>query len=116
MYSCPVCGYANLRRPPEIALICPSCGTQFGYSDSGPEPIALIHAGLRAGWIDRGANWHSTVVPKPEYWNPWLQLYQAGFLLEVPWLGGVQVGESTASVGVGSARANFNERIQFQAA
>jgi hypothetical protein len=77
MYMCPVCGYRGLKRPPENHLICPSCGTQFGYSDSGPEPIAQIYAGLRLYWVNHGSEWHSRVVPKPASWNAYQQLIEA---------------------------------------
>jgi ribosomal protein L37AE/L43A len=60
-YSCPVCDYAALPRPPEDHLICPSCGTQFGYHD-----IVTPYSKLREGWIAEGRLWHSRVIPRPE--------------------------------------------------
>jgi uncharacterized C2H2 Zn-finger protein len=73
-YTCPVCGYARLRMPPEDFLICPSCGTEFEYTDS-----AMTHVALRDLWIARGAQWHSRVVARPFGWNGYLQLIQAGY-------------------------------------
>lgn len=69
MYTCPVCGYDHLRRPPENFIICPSCGTEFGYSDSN-----VTNDLLRAEWLLRGAPWHSAVTPPPMGWNASRQL------------------------------------------
>ena len=103
MHTCPVCGYSKLRRPPEDHLICPSCGTQFGYSDAGTAPIYAIHARLRAKWISRGANWSSRVVHAPPYWSPWLQLIRAGFAADMPFAAEVEVSETVdiATTGFG---------------
>jgi hypothetical protein len=65
---CPVCGY-GLRRAPTDFLICPSCGTEFGYDDAG-----RTHAELRAIWLRGGAGWWSTATPPPKNWDPYLQL------------------------------------------
>lgn len=74
-YTCPVCKYPNLRKPPKDFLICPSCGTEFGYSDS-----AISHAELRRRWVAQGARWSSTVIPQPKWWNGYQQLLlAAGF-------------------------------------
>jgi hypothetical protein len=85
MHNCPVCGYNKLRRPPADHLICPSCGTQFGYSDAGDRALTDIHASLRRGWIDSGAKWHSKSVQAPDSWNPWNQLRKAKLFFDVPW-------------------------------
>jgi hypothetical protein len=77
-YPCPTCGYP-LDAPPEDSEICPSCGTQFGYSDSG-----RTYAQLRENWIRRGAPWHSRVHSAPPTWNPYLQLIRAGYRYAVP--------------------------------
>lgn len=50
-YTCPVCFYAGLSRPPEDHLICPSCGVQFGYDDA-----TTTHAELRAALLGRDGN------------------------------------------------------------
>ena len=65
---CPVCGY-HLNRPPEDFTICPSCGTEFGYDDSG-----RTYAQLRAIWLRGGAKWWSKSTSAPEGWDPYLQL------------------------------------------
>ncbi len=48
-YTCPVCGYACLPSPATDYTICPSCGTEFGYTD-----FTAGHAQLRAAWIAAG--------------------------------------------------------------
>ena len=78
MYTCPVCGYGELRYPPSDYSICPSCGTEFGYSD-----FATSHDELRSIWIAAGMHWHSGAVPRPPAWNPLAQLMSAGYRDEV---------------------------------
>ena len=65
---CPVCGYSH-RIPAGDCDICPSCGTQFGYSDSG-----RTHTQLREVWVQNGAPWSSWAYQPPLAWNPWMQL------------------------------------------
>src|SRR5271165_567594 len=89
MFICPVCGYSGLRRPPIDHIICPSCGTQFGYSDAGPAPAHMIHAALRKRWIERDARWHSRYTLAPRFWNAWRQLAEAGMAYDIPWLEGL---------------------------
>jgi hypothetical protein len=74
-HTCPVCGYPDLEDAPANYEICPSCGTEFGYTD-----IARAHSELRQRWLDAGAQWYSRVTPKPQNWNPYEQLRRAGFL------------------------------------
>jgi hypothetical protein len=69
MHLCPVCGYDPLEDPPENFIICPSCGTEFGYDDA-----FASHADLRPKWLRNGAQWWSTVDPKPEHWDPQQQV------------------------------------------
>lgn len=69
MYTCPVCGYNRLRYPPDDYTICPSCGTQFGYTDAN-----VSHAQLLREWLLRGHPWHSNVTPPPPGWNYLKQL------------------------------------------
>jgi len=95
MYTCPVCGFAALSTAPENHTICPSCGTQFGYSDSGPEPIGQIHAGLRQYWMDHGAKWQSKRVSAPFLWNPWKQLIDAKLPVNASWARQIVVSETT---------------------
>jgi hypothetical protein len=73
-YTCPVCGYDQLLYPPTDYNICPSCGTEFGYTD-----FTRDHAELRMHWIDGGMRWHSSRIPAPPQWNPEQQLIRAGF-------------------------------------
>src|SRR5229473_8396907 len=75
---CPICGF-RLNRPPIDCDICPCCGTQFGYSDSGRS-----HTELRDVWINSGTSWHSQVYRQPRGWNPWLQLLASGHAEVVP--------------------------------
>jgi hypothetical protein len=65
MDLCPVCGYDRLEDPPQNFAIRPSCGTEFRYDDA-----FASHADLRAKWLRNGAQWWSTVDPKPEHWDP----------------------------------------------
>ncbi len=69
MYTCPVCGYTRLRRPPQDFLICSCCGTEFGYDDA-----RLSHVELRARWIRNGAQWFSQATQPPAGWNAFDQL------------------------------------------
>ena len=64
MYMCPVCGYGGLRRPADDGIICPCCGTEFGYSDA-----TKSHAQLRSEWLMSGGRWYSVVTPPPSGWN-----------------------------------------------
>lgn len=78
---CPVCGYPDLEEPAfdefgsATFVICPSCGTEFGYHDA-----TRSHEQLRQCWLANGACWHSRVVPAPAGWSPPDQLAAAGFL------------------------------------
>jgi hypothetical protein len=95
MHICPVCGYQGLSRPPADHLICPSCGTQFGYNDAGPMPLPVANAKLRDRWIQNGAHWYSHAVAAPPFWSPWKQLWGAGFVSSIPYLRRMQVSETT---------------------
>ena len=73
-FVCPVCGYPNLAEPPYDGTspsyeICPSCGTEFGYEDSGRS-----HAELRHAWVDGGCRWWATYDKPPKGWDPLQQL------------------------------------------
>jgi hypothetical protein len=73
-YTCPICFYDNLPRPPVAFTICPSCGTEFGYEDA-----TRSHADLRQQWVVRGLHWFSQGTPHPDNWNPWVQLMAGGY-------------------------------------
>lgn len=61
-----------MEDPPQEYNICPSCGTEFGYHDSG-----RTHEELRHIWLSSGAQWWSPVDEKPDRWNPYEQLKKA---------------------------------------
>jgi hypothetical protein len=75
MFMCPVCGYPNLDEPPydeqncPTYLICPSCGTEFGYDDANTK-----HAALRQRWVANGMRWWSKATAPPTNWDPLAQL------------------------------------------
>src|SRR5436309_5252509 len=69
MFTCPICGYDELRRPPDDYLICPCCGTEFGYTDAN-----RTRAELREAWVRGGMQWHSRITQPPPDWNPLIQL------------------------------------------
>lgn len=94
MYTCPVCGYSELRHSPSDYTICPSCGTEFGYSD-----FATRHDELRRVWIAAGMQWHSGAVPRPLAWNPLAQLMRAGYRDEVYAFTGGYTQTETVQVG-----------------
>ncbi len=73
-YTCPVCGYSKLTKPPEDYYICPCCGTEFENDDS-----EVSHAELRDSWLSAGAPWFSQATRPPPYWNPYVQLLRAGY-------------------------------------
>lgn len=62
-----------MGNPPQDYHICPSCGTEFGYDDSGG-----TYEELRQEWLNSGAEWWSPVDKKPPGWNPYVQLFKAG--------------------------------------
>lgn len=73
-HTCYVCGYDKLEDAPEDWGLCPSCGTQFGYSDS-----IRSYDQLRQNWIASGAEWAMPWIPKPLNWNPVAQLLNIGY-------------------------------------
>lgn len=79
-YICPVCGFGGLSEPPENFVICPSCGTEFGYTD-----FMRTHDELRRRWIDGGLKWHSRVIPEPPNWErrKYAQLKNIGIDIQV---------------------------------
>ncbi len=97
MNTCLVCGYDKLRLPPDDGVICPSCGTQFGYTDAG-----VSHRELLRLWLERGNLWHSNVTPPPPGWNPYVQLKNLSHVVEATTeaitegspIGVVEIGQS----------------------
>lgn len=73
--TCPVCGYDNIQEPKLKWSICPSCGTQFGLSDSG-----YTVPQLRQMWIqDKNATWQGPTLLRPSRWSPIAQLRNIGY-------------------------------------
>jgi hypothetical protein len=74
-HRCPVCCYPDLDEPAYDELgcasfeICPCCGTEFGYDDSGAS-----HEELRRRWLARGAPWFSRSRLPPPGWSAVEQL------------------------------------------
>jgi hypothetical protein len=71
-YTCPVCGFNQLENPPEDHVICPCCGTQFGYDD-----VAHSYRELRNIWLHKGGRWFNIECPSfsiRRHWNAWDQL------------------------------------------
>lgn len=69
-HVCPVCNFPNLEGPPYIDgeatfVICPSCGTEFGYSD-----VSKSFQQLREKWVSAGCPWWGGGQEKPKDWNP----------------------------------------------
>jgi hypothetical protein len=75
IYQCPVCGYTELPRPPSDYLICPCCGTEFGYDD-----YVTVHEQLRQRWMALGAPWFSHTRSAPQGWSALAQLMTSGLL------------------------------------
>jgi hypothetical protein len=80
--TCPVCGFDRLPGPPEDYLICPSCGTEFGYDDfaESHEERQERWVELRHRWLNQGARWFSRATPPPVDWNPYSQLLSTGLV------------------------------------
>ena len=70
-YPCPVCGYPSLPNPPiDMSYeICPSCGTEFGYTD-----FQRSHEKLMLAWLRTGPQWFAAWIPAPPLWNGRIQL------------------------------------------
>lgn len=74
--TCPVCGFDNINEPKLKWSICPSCGTQFGLSDSH-----YSYSELREMWIrDKNMAWQGPESLRPLKWSPIIQLFRAGFI------------------------------------
>ena len=73
-YQCPVCGY-GMQDAPRDNNICASCGTEFGYHDSG-----RTFAQIRKEWIKGGVPWSDSHTLPPIDWNPYIQMLNAGLV------------------------------------
>ena len=77
-YLCPVCGFTALTEPPyddfgcPTYVICPFCGTEFGYDDS-----TATHQVLREKWVSLGMHWWNNRQQPPEGWDADAQLRAA---------------------------------------
>lgn len=81
-HRCPVCGYPDLMEAPVLSYeICPSCGTEFGYTDSAPndEARSRRHYELMLEWLRTGPRWHAGWQPQPEGWNGRKQVLEGWF-------------------------------------
>src|SRR5271168_4547934 len=94
MNFCPVCGYALPYSAADFH-ICPSCGTEFGYDDSGTS-----YQELRNRWIRTGPSWWSPVQPQPSDWDPVEQM-RKGLILN-------PAGMFTGSQGFASLGTHFS--------
>jgi len=98
MHTCPVCGYNQLRYPPEDFTICPSCGTEFGYHDS-----RRTHWELRVQWVNEGALWHSRVINPPSpLWNGLKQLIDSRLPFPYPYGAGFSAQSAGRSTNIWS--------------
>lgn len=86
-HICPICGFASLEQAAyslegdESFEMCPSCGCEFGYDDSGK-----THRELRKAWIERAVPWSSS-SPAPENWDAERQLKNlASLAMEQAWI------------------------------
>ncbi|MGE0450351.1 MAG: hypothetical protein AB7Q29_12310 [Vicinamibacterales bacterium] len=61
--------------------ICPSCGTEFGYTDSAPTDLARRqrHYALMLEWLRTGPSWYAQWQAPPAGWNGRRQLLQRWF-------------------------------------
>lgn len=77
-YTCPVCGFDGLDRPPRSPTtgagsleICPCCSFQFGVTD---DDEGIEYAAWRRRWIDEGMEWDNGSTTPPSGWDPWVQV------------------------------------------
>lgn len=100
-FECPVCGYAHLRRPAADFLICPSCGTEFGYHDAAPDRSeAMMHDELREQWIAQGMPWRGPLAVRRVGWDPYVQLLQAGKITRLADLSAMTMNAGTPDIWV----------------
>jgi hypothetical protein len=104
MNTCPVCGYDRLQYPPDDHNICPSCGTQFGYTDAG-----VSHDELFSEWLLGGAHWQSRVIQPPPDWNRYEQIKNRLKAREAA-IGIVELGTHTTEVDLPIGRFRIDAR------
>jgi hypothetical protein len=71
-----------MESPPEDHVICPCCGTQFGYDD-----VAHTYLELRNIWLRKGGRWFNIECPSlvtRDGWNAWDQLDASLLPYDVP--------------------------------
>lgn len=72
-HTCPVCAYPKLKEAPRSPSdggsleICPACGFQFGVSD---DDDGISYDEWREDWLERGMEWSSIGIKKPNEWDP----------------------------------------------
>lgn len=71
---CLVCGYDGLKFPPDLGVICPCCGTEYGLSDEERTHRELLHR-----WLASGATWWSRTRKPPIGWSPLAQLRNVSY-------------------------------------
>lgn len=100
-----MCGYKEMKEPPERYYICPCCGTEFDNDDK-----FITHLELTRQWILGGMRWFSRATVKPDNWNPINQLVDAG--LGSVLMSNLQGSEPVNSVSVGGP-VNILEKISI---
>lgn len=73
-YTCPICGFDDMKHPAQDWNICPCCFNEFEYCDAG-----CSHEVLRQEWIEKGCPFIGDSFGRPEKrcpenWNPEEQL------------------------------------------
>ena len=61
--------FNGLEAAAEDFLICPCCGTEFGYHDA-----RTSHEALRNRWLAEGMPWKSRVIHEPPGWSAEVQI------------------------------------------
>jgi hypothetical protein len=75
-YKCPVCGFDQLSSPPMNHVMCPCCGTEFGYHDCTRSHLELMNR-----WLAKGAPWFSKSIAPPAGWSWFNQLVSSGLIV-----------------------------------
>ena len=107
MNTCPVCGYNQLRVPPQDHTICPCCGTEFGYDD-----FATSHLELMREWVSNGMVWFSDYTLAPHGWSPVKQLRNTTHSLSPDDLEAIK---GNARVSMGALRFRTRTKMDYAA-